>query len=78
MKLAQRLQSTMGDVAYIAGTAGVVALTLALFSISAPGQMSDLCVSARALVDAKGVLWSCGAVDRPAVETPPGQVIGGR
>lgn len=77
MKLAQRLQSAMGEVAFAAGAAGVVAFTLALLSVAAPSQMRDLCVSARSMVDATGTVWSCGSADRPAVVTPPGQVIGG-
>ena len=76
MKLAQRLQSTMGELAFAAGTAGVVAFTLALLSVAAPSQMRDLCVSTRSMVDASGTVWSCGAADRPAVMVPPGQVIG--
>ena len=77
MKLAQRLQSTMGELVFAAGTAGVVALTLALLSVAAPSQMRDLCVSARSMVDASGTAWSCGSADRPVVVTPPGQVISG-
>jgi hypothetical protein len=77
MKLAQRLRSTMGELAFAAGTAGVVALTLSLLSVAAPSQMRDLCVSARSMLDASGTVWSCGAADRPITGTPPGQVIGG-
>ena len=77
MKLAHRLKSTMGEIAFAAGAVGVVAFTLALLSVAAPSQMRDLCVSARSMVDASGTAWSCGAADRPALVAPPGQVIGG-
>lgn len=77
MKLARRLQSTMGELAFAGGAAGVVAFTLALLSVAAPSQMRDLCDSVRSMVDVSGTVCSCGAADRPAVVAPPGQVIGG-
>ena len=77
MKLAQRLWSTVGEIAFVAGSVGVVAFTLALLSVAAPTQMRDLCVSARSMVDPSATLWSCGAADRPTLTAPPGQVIGG-
>jgi len=75
MKLAQRLQSVLGEAAFAAGLVGVVGATLALFSVAAPTQMSDLCVSSRTVAQTHGLSWSCGAADRPAVELAPGQAI---
>ena len=75
MKLTQRLQSVAAEVAFAAAALGVVAVSMALFSVAAPRQVQDLCVSARAMVEPSGFSWSCGVSDRPVDIAPPGQAI---
>jgi len=75
MKLTQRLQSVVAEVAFAAAAAGVVAVSMALFSVAAPRQVQDLCVSARAMAEPSGFSWSCGASDHPVDVAPPGQAI---
>lgn len=75
MKVARVLQTAFGDVAYAAGTAGVIAAAVGLFSLTAPRQMHDVCVSAREMAVGSGMHWSCGAGDASLPAAPAGQVI---
>lgn len=77
MKFARVVKTTLLEAAFVAAALGLAAGSVVLFSVAAPRQTVELCMSARALVLPRGLSWSCGGAD-PLGGAPPAQVIVGR
>lgn len=66
IKRRRQFAAAATELTFAAAALGLLVGSVALLRAVAPRQMHDLCVDARAMVEASGVSWPCGeAVARP-------------